>query len=188
TTAVGGTLTNNATAKTISFIPITPLRGPTNTVWVGNPVNTNWDNATSTNWLNASSGALDIFITGDNLQFTDAGASNSPVNIISTVSPASVLVNSHSNYVFASTSGGLIAGLATLTVTNTGTLTVLTTNTYSGNTTIDGGSTLAVAQVSSAGLPSAIGEGNLIINNGTFSYTGPSSSVNLGATLGNASS
>jgi len=185
-----GILTNDLVAKTISFIPQVIPRGPTNTVWIGNPVNTNWDNQvpTSTNWLITSSGVLDMFVPGDSVQFTDVGASNSPVNIVGAVQPASILVNSHSNYVFASTSGGWIGGLTTLTVTNTGTLTVLTTNTYSGNTTIDGGSTLIVAQVSSAGLPSAIGEGNLIINNGTFSYAGPSVSVNLGATLGTSSS
>jgi len=186
-----GALTNDATAKTISFVPQTVLRGPTNTVWIGNPVNTNWDNASSTNWLNASSGVLDSFgfVSGDSVQFTDAGASNSPVNIVGAVQPSSILVNSQSNYVFASTSGGWIGGAASLTVTNTGMLTIaVPTNTYTGNTTIDGGSTLVVAQVASAGLPSAIGEGNLIINNGTFSYTGSSSSVNLGATLGAASS
>jgi autotransporter-associated beta strand protein len=176
-----GVLTNDPIAKTISFIPETVLRGPTNTVWIGNLVNTNWDNA--------SSGGLEIFIAGDSVQFTDAGASNSPVNIVGVVQPASILVNSQSNYVFASTNGGWIGGVASLTVTNTGTLTIaVPTNTYTGNTTIAGGSTLVVAQVASAGLPSAIGEGNLIINNGTFSYAGSSSSVNLGATLGSVSS
>jgi autotransporter-associated beta strand protein len=190
TTAIG-TLTNDATAKTISFIPQATLRGATNTVWVGNPVNTNWDNEVTTNWLNA--GALDFFVPGDSVQFTDAGASNSPVNIVGTVLPASVLVNSQSNYVFASTSGGSIGGLATLTVTNTGTLTVLTTNTYTGVTTIDGGSVLAVSQLANGLAASAIGAAasdaaNLVINNGTFSYSGPTMSIDRGATLGTASS
>ena len=182
-----GTLSNNATAKTISFIPQTTLRAPTNTVWIGNPVNTNWDNEVSTNWLNGAN--LDFFVPGDSVQFTDVGASNSPVNIVGTVQPTSVLVNSHSNYVFASTSGGWIGGTASLTVSNTGTLTVLTTNTYSGNTTIDGGSSLAVSQLAINGSPSAVGESDsLVINNGTFTYTGPNVSIDRGASLGNASS
>jgi autotransporter-associated beta strand protein len=182
-----GTLSNNATAKTISFIPQTTLRGPTNTVWIGNPVNTNWDNEVSSNWLNA--GVLDYFVPGDSVQFTDAGASNSPVNIVGTVSPTSVLVNSHSNYVFASTSGGWIGGTTGLTVTNTGTLTVLTTNTYTGTTTVDGGSSLAVSQLAVIGSPGAVGESDsLVVNNGTFIYNGPSVSIDRGVTLGNASS
>jgi autotransporter-associated beta strand protein len=190
TTAIG-TLTNDAIAKTISFIPQSTLRGPASTVWIGNPVNTNWDNEITTNWLNA--GALDFFVPSDSVQFTDAGASNSPVNIIGTVLPTAVLVNSHSNYVIASTSGDKIGGTATLTVTNTGTLTILTTNSYSGVTTIDGGSTLAVSQLANGLAASAIGASasdaaNLVINNGTFNYTGPTVSIDRGATFGNASS
>jgi fibronectin-binding autotransporter adhesin len=188
-TSAIGTLSNNATAKTISFTPEVTLRGPTNTVWIGNPVNTNWDNEVTTNWLNASSGVLDFFVPGDSVQFTDAGATNSPVNIAGTVQPTSVLVNSQSNYVFASTSGGWIAGTTSLTVTNTGTLTILTTNTYTGITTIDGGSALAVSQLAINGSPGAVGESDsLVINNGTFIYSGPSVSIDRGATLGTASS
>ena len=97
-------------------------------------------------------------------------------------------MNSHSNYVFASTSGGLIGGTASLTVSNTGTLTILTTNTYTGLTTIDGGSTLAVSQLAYSLQPSAIGKsGNLAINNGTFSYSGPGTNIDLNLALGAAS-
>jgi len=190
-TSAVGILTNDPTAQTISFIPAATLRGPTNIVWIGNPVNTNWDTEVSANWLNA--GTLDFFVPKDSVQFTDAGASNSPVNIVGTVTPTSVLVNSHSNYVFASTSGGSIGdpstGPGNLTVTNTGTLTILTTNTYTGITTIDGGSALAVSQVANVNSPSAVGESDtLVINNGTFIYSGSNASINRGATLGNAAS
>jgi len=181
-----GVLTND-TASTISFIPLTTLRGPTNTIWVGNPVNTNWDVETTTNWLNA--GALDYFVPGDNVQFTDAGATNNPVNLVGTLTPGSILVNSHSNYVFASTSGGLIGGTAGLTVTNSGTLIILTTNTYSGITTIEGGATLVVSNLANSLNPSAIGEsGSLVISNGNFGYTGSAVAIDLGVTFGTASS
>ena len=187
-TSVVGTLTNDAVAKTISFIPQATLRGPTNIVWVGNAVNTNWDTEVSTNWLNA--GALDFFVPKDTVQFTDVGASNTPVNIVGTVTPTSILVNSRSNYVFASTSGGGISDSTTptsLTVTNTGTLTVLTTNTYTGTTTIDGGGALAVASVANIGSVSPVGKSDtLVINNGTFIYSGPNASTDRGATLGNS--
>ena len=185
-----GTLTNDATTKTISLLTGTSQRGTTNIVWEGGPANTNWDNQTSTNWLiGSSSGTLDVFVPGDNVQFVDVGASNSPINIATTVSPGSVLVNSHSNYVFASTSGSYITGTASLTVTNTGTLTILTTNDYTGITTIDGGGALAVSTVANNNIPSPVGKfDNLVINNGTFIYSGPNANIDRGATLGNASS
>jgi len=189
-TSAVGILSNSSTAKIISFIPQATLRGATNVVWIGNSMNTNWDTEVSTNWLNA--GALDYFVPKDNVQFTDGGASNSPVNLVGTVTPTSIVVNSHSNYVFASTSGGGIGDSTTpasLTVTNTGTLTILTTNIYTGITTIDGGGALAVAQVANINSPSAVGESDaLVINNGTFIYSGPNASVNRGATLGSAAS
>jgi autotransporter-associated beta strand protein len=190
-TTAFGALSNDPVGKTISFIPTVSQRGQTNIVWIGQPTDTNWDNEVSgdTNWLIASSGALTTFDPGDSVQFTDNGASNSPVNIVGTVSPTSILVNSHSNYVIASTSGGWIAGTTGLTVTNTGTLTILTTNTYTGSTIIDGGSALAVSQLAVNGSPGAVGESDsLVINNGTFIYSGPNVSIDRGATLGNASS
>ena len=189
-TSAVGILSNSSTAKVISFIPQATLRGATNVVWIGNSMNTNWDSEVSTNWLNA--GALDYFVPKDSVQFTDGGASNSLVNLVGTVTPTSVLVNSHSNFIFASTSGGGIGDSTTpasLTVTNTGTLTILTTNIYTGITTIDGGGALAVAQVANINSPSAVGESDtLVINNGTFIYSGPNASINRGATLGSATS
>jgi autotransporter-associated beta strand protein len=189
-TGAFGTLSNNDTTKIIYFVPAVAQRGPANTVWIGSPTNANWDYEASTNWLNA--GALDVFVTGDNVQFTDAGAGNSPTNIVGGVQPGSILVNSQSNYVFASTSGGYIASSPAginLTVTNTGTLTILTTNTYTGITTVEGGATLAVSQLASIGSPGAVGESDgLVISNGTFSYSGPTVSIDRGVTLEAASS
>ncbi len=188
--AVGatGVLTNNTSTKTIAFIALATVRGPTNIVWIGNPANTNWDASVSTNWLN--NGALDFFVPNDSVQFTDVGATNSPVNIVDTVTPASVLVNSASNYIFASTGGGLIGGLGGLTMTNTGTLTILTTNSYTGVTTIGGG-TLVASYLAIGGQPSAIGAAtvdpaNIVIGNGTLSYQGPDLSLDRGITLSGA--
>jgi len=188
--AVGatGVLTNDPSAKTLAFIALATVRGPTNIVWTGNSANTNWDVEVSTNWLN--NGALDFFIPNDNAQFTDAGAVNSPVNIVGTVTPGSVWVNSASNYTFASTSGGLIGGMGGLTLTNTGTLTILTTNSYTGITTISGG-TLVAPYLAIGGQPSAIGAAtvdpaNIVIGNGTLSYQGPGLSLDRGITLSGA--
>ncbi len=189
-TSAIGVLTNDPVAKIVSFVPQATLRGPTNIVWLGNPANTNFDTETATNWLNA--GAPDFFVPGDNVQFTDLGATNSPVNIVGTVAPGSVLFNSRSNYVFASIGSGVIGGTGGLTVSNTGTLTVLTTNTYTGATTISGG-VLAVSQLANGLSPSAIGasssdSASLVINGGVFDYYGPTVSIDRGAYLNSSNS
>ncbi len=183
-TGVVGLLTNDPSAKAISLITLATVRGPTNIVWQGNPLNTNWDTSISTNWLNA--GTLDYFIPGDSVTFNNAGAANGPVNVVGTEVPAAINVNATSNYVLAG--AGVIAGTASLTKTNTGTLTILTTNTYTGATVINGG-VLAVGSLANGAQPSGIGAAsldpsNLIISNGTLSYFGPSTTIDRGATLG----
>jgi fibronectin-binding autotransporter adhesin len=181
-----GVLTNDPTAKSISLITLATVRGPTNIVWLGNALNTNWDTSISTNWL--VNGAPEYFIPNDSVTFNNLGASNQPVNIVGTVTPAAVTMNSSSNYVLAGS--GIIGGNASLTLSNTdtGTLTILTTNNFSGATVIDGGE-LSVAYLAVGLQPSAIGAsssdpGNLIISNGTFNYFGASASIDRGATLG----
>lgn len=181
---VVGVLTNDVAAKTISLIALATTRGPASTVWLGNPLNTNWDTSVSTNWLYA--GAPNYFILGDSVNFTDLGASNGPINLVNSLYPSAVTVNSASNYVFAG--NGVIAGSTGLTKTNTGTLTILTTNSYTGLTAINGG-TVAINSLPFGGSPGPLGAatsdpGNLTISNGTLNYFGASTTSDRGATLG----
>jgi autotransporter-associated beta strand protein len=63
------------------------------------------------------------------------------------------------------TFGGLIQdgnGTVAFTKTGSGTLTLTSSNSYSGNTTIDAGGTLEIANA--AALPSGVGKGNVIVN------------------------
>ncbi len=75
-----------------------------------------------------------------------------------------------------------------LTKTNSDTLTILTTNNYTGVTTISGG-VLSIAQIANGSSASAIGaassdQANLVITNATLEYTGPNASTVRGATIG----
>lgn len=185
-TGATGLLSNSATAGIIYFVAQTSVRGPTNITWIGNPLNNNWDTEITTNWLNNGTGMLDFFVPNDNALFSNLGASNSTVNIPGTVSPGSITINTSSNYTF--TGVGTIGGIGSLTVSN-GTLTILTTNTYTGPTLFDGG-VLATPNIAVSGSPSGIGAassapGNLIFNGGTFAYTGPSAATDHGMTLTN---
>jgi autotransporter-associated beta strand protein len=180
-----GVLSNSVAGKAIYLTTLATTRGPSSTVWIGNPVNTNWDVSTSTNWLNGA--ALDYFIPNDTVRFTSVGAANSPVNLVGSLTPTLTTVDTVSNYIFIGT--GSIDG-GDLLKTNSGTLTILTTNNYSGITTINGG-VLEVQQLASSPLPSAIGAATidpakLVINNGTFRYNGPSVTTDRGATLNDA--
>ena len=182
-----GVLSNSVAAQRIYFIALATLRGPANTVWVGNNSANNWDVEVTTNWLNA--GALDYFVSGDNVQFNNAGGTNSTINLAGTVTPGSITVNitTSSNYTFTGT--GLIGGVGSLTVSN-GLLTVLTTNTYTGPTVLAGG-VLATPNLANSGNPSGLGAAtadpnNLVFNGGTLDYFGGSTGIDHGILLTNA--
>ncbi len=129
---------------------IKTTRAPASVTWRGN--GNLWDVATSSNWLNGA--AADWFVPGDQVRFDNAGTANSTVTLSGTLTPASVLVDTTGSYTFAG--GGLIAGASGLTKTNSGTLTILTLNSYSGKTTIAGG-TVIVPGLDAIGFPSPLG-------------------------------
>jgi fibronectin-binding autotransporter adhesin len=181
-----GSLSNSVANSAIYLVIAASLRSATNVVWVGNPVNNDWDTENTTNWLN--DGALDFFVPGDNARFDNTGAANPLVNIVASVAPGSVTVDSTSDYTF--TGDGVIGGFGGITKTNSGKLTILTTNTYTGATAINGGA-IEVTHVANGGFGSGIGAStsdpaNLVVGNGAFRYSGPTDSTDRGATLASA--
>jgi len=177
-----GVLTNDVstTPKMIAFIVQASVRTPTNIVWVGNASANNWDVLNLTNWLN--NGVLDYFVSGDNVTFNDTGAANTNVNLAVSVTPASVTVNATSDYFF--TGAGGIGGAGGLTKTNSGRLTILTPNQFTGGVSIKGG-TLSVGSLADDGADSPIGKtGAILIDGGTLEYSGPNYTWSRSATLG----
>ena len=88
--------------------------------------------------------------------FNDAGAANTNVTLQNALYPASVVVSNSTLVNYTLTGNGNIAGTIGLLKTNSGTVTILTTNTYTGPTVIGGG-TISVSYLPNGGVASPIG-------------------------------
>ena len=124
---------NSAYSSTASA---TTLPAPTGLVWRGDGVTNIWDIGGSSNWLAGVSRV--VFANGAAVTFDDSGSNNIPVNLTSSLSPASITLNATKNYTFGGT--GFIAGTNSLTKLGTATLTLTTPHTFTGDTLINGGS------------------------------------------------
>lgn len=123
-----------------------------------------WD-LTTTNWTALSPASPSLFFEGDSVRFDDDGGDSNVVNIVTQVKPAAVVVDSTSNYVFVG-AGGLadpLGGAATLLKAGAGSLTIATTNTWSGGTIISNGS----VQIGDGGNAGTLGTGPVQIGAGT---------------------
>jgi autotransporter-associated beta strand protein len=120
---------------------------PATLTWKGtdgiNP--TFWDTDITANWDNG--GSPDTFLAGDNVLFDDT-ATTFTVAIQSAVLPGNVTFN-HSNNDYI-VNGSAIGGNANLIKNGNGVLTLNTPNTYTGTTTINGG-TVILGQNSALG-------------------------------------
>jgi len=162
-------ITNNTTASAIQLV-VTSVTLPEVT-WAGSPLNY-WDLLGSNVWVFTTNGLPASYQDGDVVTLDDT-ASNFLVNLTATVAPAYVVVtNNVNNYVLMGTGG--ITGYASLTKTGAGTLTLLTTNNYSGATTIAQG---ILSQGAAGVIPGGAGAGNVTVN-GTLDLGGFSLALN----------
>ncbi|MDW8381410.1 MAG: autotransporter-associated beta strand repeat-containing protein [Verrucomicrobiota bacterium] len=102
-------------------------------VWRGS--GTVWDTGTSAHWL--FEGQPTVFLNGDRVYFDDTGAAAPEVNLLGDVRPALVSVNASANYRFSG--AGSIMGTNRLIKAGTGTLTLSTTNRFSGGILLSNG-------------------------------------------------
>jgi autotransporter-associated beta strand protein len=126
-----------------------------------------WDTNTA-NWTDGGGATVtysEATLPGNQVVFSDASLSaDATVTLTNTLNPASVTVNNSAyNYTFSGS--GAVAGGASLTKSGTKTLTLLTNNTYTGGTTINGGT----LQVGNGGTTGSLGSGP-VIDNGTLNY------------------
>ncbi len=142
-------------------------------IWTGaGNLSNGWDTATQ-NWKLNPGGAPTTYINnpGDSVIFDDsASPSSTTVSLALNVLPSSVTFNnSVNNYTLQGSFG--IGGSTGLMKTGTGMLTILTANTYTGVTTLNGGTVnLGVAQTGSTSGPLGA-SGSIVFGGGTLQYS-----------------
>jgi|GEM_PF-805350 len=153
---------------------------PKNLTWVGDGTANLWD-TTSANWT----GDATVFASNDNVTFNNSGSTAPPVDLVGVVSPNSITVNANVDYTIGTTTSGSIGGGGGLTKSGSGKLTLATVNSFTGKTTVNGG-TVSVATASHLGAaPGAFTADQLTLNGGAIEYTASGSiNANRGTTLG----
>jgi autotransporter-associated beta strand protein len=163
------------------------LNNPTNialavsgTVTWSGATNSTWDTTTQ-NW--SLGGGPAAFSNNDAVRFTDAGA-NRNINVAAPVTVAGITASNSSGNDYT-IGGASIGGPGGVTKSGTGVFTLNNSNTFTGKTTVTGG-TLSIASVASLGAePAAPTPDAITIAGATLRATGPAEfSVNRGVTLG----
>jgi len=131
--------------------------GAANLTWRGNGTDNFWDVTTTANWFNGTS--LVTFNNGDFVTFDNSGSNNAPLDITTSVTPATFLFDATKDYVLAG--AGKLTGTVVMTKTNTGKLTIVTDNDNLGTTIIQQGT----VQVGTNGFTGTI-SGSVAVNAG----------------------
>src|SRR5439155_8146116 len=179
--ATGGRNVFTLDTSNANAIAVDVVGNPASLIWKGTQ-NSNWDIQTSQNWLNGAS--TDFYFEGDNVSFNDRNNGHYAVNLDALVHPSSTTFdNSSGDYTLSSSAGtGAVTGVGALTKSGSSALILATNNSYSGTTTINGG-TLQLGAGTTSG---SVGGGN-VINNANLTIN-RSDAVTLGNAVSGAGS
>ena len=158
-----------AMTNTMSVL-VTAAAPATNLLWVGDGLANKWDSAVTTNWSDGVSPA--VFQNGCGVIFDDSGSPSPAVNISGALSPVLVSFTATNNFTLTNSTGGLLTGPMLLSKDGSGTLTLASSNNFSGGVDLFAG-TLIVNNAYGAGT-------------GTINLLGTTNTLTLSATIGNA--
>ncbi|MHA3771381.1 beta strand repeat-containing protein [Verrucomicrobiota bacterium sgz303538] len=147
TTATDLQLTVGGSAKTLT--------------WTG--ASGTWDLTGASNWTDGVQ--TEKFYQYDSVNFDDTTAGTRSINIVGSLTPGAITVNSSSDYTF--TGAGTIEGGGSLTKTGFGALTLANTNNYTGATSISDGKVV----VGTGGTTGTLGgTGSIALNFATLAF------------------
>ncbi len=138
--------------------------------WNNNGNNSQWDVQNSINWTNLTTHVLDQFFTSDAVMLDDRGSQGPNPSTSLTidtgviVAPSVITNNSSTNYTISG--AGKISGGASLVKLGNSTLTISTTNDFSGNVTVAGGAVQINGQLQGSTSPLGSASGTVYVTNG----------------------
>ncbi|MBO9202485.1 MULTISPECIES: autotransporter-associated beta strand repeat-containing protein [Niastella] len=171
-----------AKSKPVEVPVLNPGTFTPSLTWTG-ALSNDWDKTTK-NWIDSTNTSA-VFTDSSSLTFPEAGQAGKTINVIAPMAAGDILVNSNGNYTFSGP--GIISGTRSMNKAGSGTLSLLTNNTYTGATVLHGGaiqlSTLANGGVASAMGASANYAFNWVWKGGSWLYTGGNVGTDRNATL-----
>jgi autotransporter-associated beta strand protein len=134
-----------------------------------------WDIGLTANWQDAAGAATTYQQSGiyaDSVWFEDSVSGTSPITVTlnTNVTPTALTFSTAKHYTITGTGG--IGGLTPLTFSGSGTLTLATTNSFSGGLNLDGG-VLAFSTLTN------LGDGAISFSGGTLQYNGNSDDLSV---------
>ncbi len=156
-----------------------------NLKWNNAAGNLRWNTNTSANFHDGTSNST--FFWGDKITFDNTPGASQGILIDGAQQPASMTVNSQYDYSFSSGTSGSLTGGMSLVKAGSGLLTIGTSNTFLGSTTINGGVLAIGADAALGTAPIAPTPGHLALNGGTLRWTANfSPSGNRGIAIGSS--
>ena len=163
------------------------IGSPAELIWQGDGVANVWDDSITTNWINA--GNPDAFFAGDQVIFDGSGSSSPAVNLTGSLQANVITVTGSQNYIFAGS--GKLTGGGLLTNIGPGTLSIVTSNDFTGKTILTGG-TLSITNESALGAnPAVFTADSLVFDGGaltlpvsTFTFSRANRGITVGANGG----
>jgi autotransporter-associated beta strand protein len=155
-------------------------------LWKGDGISNQWNTTTSGNWLQ-NGNTPTLYSNGTPVTLGDTGSTSPNINLTAALTPGSLAVNSAKDYTLGGT--GSLAGAMSLTKYGGGTLTLGNNHTFTGTTTIQGGTIKAGALAVTAGASSLGNATSAVTLGGTLGkgslvYTGNSANYTRGFTIG----
>ncbi len=123
--------------------------------WKGGVASNLWDLNTSVNWID-SAAVPSGFFNNAHVRFNEAGAANPTVSLSGPLAPAAIQDTSAVDYTLSGS--GSLTGPMTLEKSGTGTLSIHTSNTFTGRVSLTGG-TLVMGHSNSLGANGPVGFG-----------------------------